>query len=39
MTFDLEFKRKDGSTVWVATSVSFIRDSEGKPVEISLKLA
>jgi PAS domain S-box-containing protein len=31
---ELEFYRKDGSTVWVEVMVSFLRDSEGRPVEI-----
>jgi len=34
MTMDLEFRRKDGSVVWVAASVSLIRNSDGRPVEI-----
>jgi PAS domain S-box-containing protein len=33
-TLELEFKRKDGSTVWADTTVSFLRDSSGRPVEI-----
>jgi PAS domain S-box-containing protein len=33
-TLELEFKRKDGSTVWTDTTVSFLRDSSGRPVEI-----
>lgn len=31
---ELEMKRKDGSTVWVASTVNFIRDSSGRPVEM-----
>jgi len=31
---ELEFYRKDGSTVWVEVKVSFLRNSEGRPVEI-----
>ena len=31
---ELEFKRKDGSMVWADTTVSFLRDSTGRPVEI-----
>jgi PAS domain S-box-containing protein len=34
VTIDLEFIRKDGSTVWVAASVALIRGSEGQPAEI-----
>jgi len=33
-TRELEAFRKDGSTVWVEASVSFLRDSNGRPVEI-----
>jgi PAS domain S-box-containing protein len=33
-TLELEFKRKDGSTVWADTTVGFLRDSSGRPVEI-----
>ena len=33
-TVDLEFYRKDGSTVWVEVAVSFLRDSNGQPIEI-----
>jgi PAS domain S-box-containing protein len=33
-TLELEFQRKDESTVWADTTVSFVRDSEGRPVEI-----
>lgn len=33
-TLELEFKRKDGSTVWLNTTVSFIRGADGQPVEI-----
>jgi len=33
-TLELEFIRKDGSTVWTGTKVSFIRDSDGKAVAI-----
>ncbi len=31
---ELEMRRKDGSTVWTDTTVSFICDSHGQPVEI-----
>jgi len=31
---ELEFYRKDSSTVWVETTVSFLRNPEGQPVEI-----
>jgi len=31
---ELEFYHKDGSTVWVEVKVSFLRNSEGQPVEI-----
>jgi signal transduction histidine kinase len=34
VTLDLEFIRKDGSTVWVSTSVALIRGPDGRPVEI-----
>ena len=30
-TLELEVTRKDGSTVWTETSVSFIRDAHGRP--------
>jgi PAS domain S-box-containing protein/putative nucleotidyltransferase with HDIG domain len=33
-TLELEFRCKDGSTVWADTTVSFLRDSAGRPVEI-----
>jgi len=33
-TMELELRCKDGSTVWVDTTVSFLRDSAGRPVEI-----
>jgi PAS domain S-box-containing protein len=33
-TVELEFYRKDGSTVWVEDSVSIVRDSHGQPLEI-----
>jgi PAS domain S-box-containing protein len=33
-TLELEFKRKDGSIVWADTTVSFLRDPSGRPVEI-----
>lgn len=33
-TLELEFRRKDGSTVWADTTVSFLGDSAGRPVEI-----
>lgn len=33
-SLDLEFKRKDGSTVWVSTKVSIMRDAEGRPYAI-----
>ncbi|MDM8000625.1 MAG: PAS domain S-box protein [Dehalococcoidia bacterium] len=31
---DLEFIHKDGSTVWTETTVSFLRDSKGKPYAV-----
>lgn len=31
---ELEMKRKDGSTVWVASTMNFIRDSDGRPIEM-----
>ena len=31
-SLELELKRKDGSTVWVETTVSFMRDSKGQAV-------
>jgi PAS domain S-box-containing protein len=31
-TLELEMKRKDGSTVWTETTVSFLRDPEGRPI-------
>jgi PAS domain S-box-containing protein/putative nucleotidyltransferase with HDIG domain len=31
---EMEMRRKDGSTVWTDTTVSFICDSHGQPVEI-----
>jgi PAS domain S-box-containing protein len=34
VTLDLEFIRKDGSTVWVAASVTIIRGPDGRPAEI-----
>ncbi len=33
-SMELEFRCKDGSTIWVDTTVSFLRDSAGRPVEI-----
>ncbi len=33
-TFELEMKRKDGSTVWTETKMSFVRDQNGQPVGI-----
>jgi PAS domain S-box-containing protein/putative nucleotidyltransferase with HDIG domain len=30
---ELEFKRKDGSTIWVDTTVAVVRDANGQPVE------
>ena len=33
-TLELEFKRKDGSTVWADTTVNFVRNSQGRSVEI-----
>jgi len=33
-TVELELNRKDGSTVWAEIQVSFIRDSDGRPVGI-----
>jgi two-component system cell cycle sensor histidine kinase/response regulator CckA len=31
---ELEEYKKDGSTIWVEVSLSFLRDKDGKPVEI-----
>ncbi len=31
---ELEIKHKDGSTIWASTRFSFIRDSDGRPVEM-----
>jgi PAS domain S-box-containing protein/putative nucleotidyltransferase with HDIG domain len=31
---ELEMIRKDGSTIWVASTVSFIRDADGRPIEM-----
>ncbi len=31
---EMEEYKKDGSTIWVEVNFSFLRDSEGKPVEI-----
>jgi PAS domain S-box-containing protein len=33
-TLELEVVRKDGSTIWVETKMTFLRDPDGKPVEI-----
>ena len=33
-SFEAEFIRKDGSTVWAETMVTFIRDAEGRPVGV-----
>ncbi len=33
-TLELELRRKDGSTVWSETIISFLRDEKGQPVEI-----
>jgi PAS domain S-box-containing protein len=33
-TVDLEYVRKDGSTVWSETSVTFLRGEDGRPVEV-----
>ncbi|MDM8000379.1 MAG: MEDS domain-containing protein [Dehalococcoidia bacterium] len=33
-TLELEFKRKDGSTLWADTTVSLVRDDSGRPIEI-----
>jgi PAS domain S-box-containing protein len=33
-SLQLEMRRKDGSTVWVSSKVDFIRDSEGRIVEL-----
>ncbi len=32
--FEIEHVRKDGSTVWVEISATFLRDNDGRPVEI-----
>ncbi len=34
LSLELELKRKDGSTVWVETTVSFMRDSKGQAVGV-----
>jgi PAS domain S-box-containing protein/putative nucleotidyltransferase with HDIG domain len=31
---ELEFRRKDGRTLWIESSFSFIRDEKGKPLSI-----
>jgi PAS domain S-box-containing protein len=31
---ELEFLHKDGSTIWLDTTLGFIRDADGQPVEI-----
>ncbi|MDM7999500.1 MAG: PAS domain S-box protein [Dehalococcoidia bacterium] len=31
---ELELKRKDGSTIWADTTVTVVRDENGKPVEL-----
>jgi PAS domain S-box-containing protein/putative nucleotidyltransferase with HDIG domain len=31
---ELEMLCKDGTTIWVASTVSFIRDADGRPVEV-----
>ncbi|PKN76746.1 MAG: hypothetical protein CVU52_03375 [Deltaproteobacteria bacterium HGW-Deltaproteobacteria-10] len=31
---EVEVYKKDGSTIWVEVSISFLRDQDGKPVEI-----
>ncbi len=31
---ELELKRKDGSTIWVDTTVTVVRDGNGQPVEL-----
>ncbi|MBN1261521.1 MAG: PAS domain S-box protein [Anaerolineae bacterium] len=33
-TLELEMTRKDGPLVWTETTATFLRDSQGKPVEI-----
>ncbi len=33
-TMELEEYKKDGSVIWMEVSLSFLRDKEGKPVEI-----
>jgi len=33
-TIELEQTRKDGSTMWVEATVTFVRDANGKPVEL-----
>jgi PAS domain S-box-containing protein len=35
---ELEFYRKDGSTVWVEAKVSFLRDAKGRPTEVLMVL-
>jgi PAS domain S-box-containing protein len=34
LTLELEFKRKDGSTVWLESTFSLLRDENGMPVSI-----
>lgn len=34
LELEMEMKRKDGSTVWTKTAMSFICDPDGRPVEI-----
>ncbi len=33
-TLDLKFMRKDGSTLWCEAKMSFLRDSQGRPIGI-----
>jgi PAS domain S-box-containing protein/putative nucleotidyltransferase with HDIG domain len=33
-TLELEVIRKDGSTVWAESTMTFLRDSDGQPIEI-----
>jgi len=34
LTLDLEFTRKDGSTVWTEVKATLLRDLDGRPVEV-----
>jgi len=36
-TLEMEFRRKDGQTLWIENTFSFIRDENGKPVSLLLE--